>query len=264
MRARGAVVVLAFLLAAAATGAVFMYTRNVRDDARAGEEMVRVIVAKDDIPAGLDLNDLISKGAFTSIEVPSSTVIQGAVVTLSELKDQETGAAILAGEQISGARLRGEEEVGGGVLGIPAGFQALTMQIETSRAVGEVLRRGDHVTIYATFENAGKFRASARQRTSQGGRQERVSGAVESVPGMTVTLVADVEVLKMTRPGTAQGVGSGGSDRDPKVLVTMALQPKDAQRVIFAKERGTLYLSLLPPGQEGSDEAPLTFLEVVK
>ncbi len=79
-----------------------------------------------------------------------------------------------------------------------------------------------------------------------------------------MTVVPDVEVLKVTGPGTEGAVGSGEGDRDTKILVTLSLEPRDAQRVVFAKERGQLWLSLLPPGQEGVDEAPLTFLEVVK
>lgn len=259
MKARGAVVLLAFTLAALATGAVFMYVRQVEDGARVGEEMVEVIVAKEDIPAGADLGSLISEGGFTTQRVPRDLVIDGAVTSLAQLDGQEAGSPILAGEQVLQARLRGEEEVGGGILGIPEGFQAVTAQLEMSRVVGEVLRRGDHVTIYATFQNAGKFRADVR---AEGDEQEgTVRGSVEGVSGMTLTLVPDVEVLRVTTP-TSSGVGSGG--QEPKLFVTLALTPEDAQRLVFAKEQGTVWLALLPPGQEGVDGDPVTFLEVVR
>lgn len=259
MKARGAVVVLALTVAALATGAVFMYVRQVEDGARAGPEMVEVIVASQDIPAGTDLGSLIPEGVFTTQRVPRDAVIEGAVTSLGQLQGKDAASAILAGEQIAEARIRGEEEFGGGVLGIPEGFEAVTVQLETSRVVGEVLRAGDHVTIYATFQNAGNFRADVRAE----GDEERanVRGSVRGVPGMTVTLVPDVEVLKVTSP-TGSGIGSGG--QEPKLFVTLALTPEDAQRFVFATEQGTLRLALLPPGQEGVQTDPVTFLEVVR
>jgi hypothetical protein len=44
----------------------------------------------------------------------------------------------------------------------------------------------------------------------------------------------------------------------------MALTPRDAQRVIFAMERGQVWLSLLPPNEAGAAEAPVSFLEVTE
>lgn len=233
MKLRGLTVLLALLLASAATGAVLLYVRGVEGQARTGaEDLVEVIVAREDIPAGTDLNPLIQQGAFTTRAFPRDLVLEGTVVSLSQLQGQRTGAAILAEEQIPMMRLRGEEEFGGGMLGIPEGLEAVTTHLDVSRAAGGILQDGDRVTIFATF-----------QGTERG--------------DVTVTLVPDVLVLRAERRGA--GPEAGGTN---ETLLTLALRPRDAQRFVFAQEIGTVWLGLLPPNQEGTRQPPVTLGEV--
>src|SRR5947207_1480641 len=53
--------------------------------------------------------------------------------------------------------------------------------------------------------------------------------------------------------GTVLGTGS-----DP-TLVTMALRPKDAQKLVYAQEEGSVWLALLPPHQHGARVPAVTF-----
>lgn len=232
MKIRGLTVILALLVASAATGAVLLYVRGVQGEAQTGTgDLVQVIVAKEDIPAGTDLNGLIQEGAFTTRAMPRDLVLEGAVVSLSQLQGQQTGAAILAEEQIPMMRLRGEEEFGGGVLGIPEGLEAVTAKLETSRAAGGALQDGDRVTIFGTFPG-----------TERG--------------DVTVTLVPDVLVLRADQPG-------GGTGTTDELLLTLALEPRDAQRFVFAQEFGSVWLGLLPPNQDGTRQPPVSLGEVL-
>jgi hypothetical protein len=43
----------------------------------------------------------------------------------------------------------------------------------------------------------------------------------------------------------------------------MAFLPEEAQRFVYALEQGTVYLSLLPPGQAGVELDPLTVAQVL-
>lgn len=230
MKTRGLVVLLAILLAGAATAAMFMYVRGVRDEARTGGGMVQVVVAKQDIPAGTDLGPLVNQGVFTTRGVPEEGLVEGAVTSVAQIQGQQSATAILAGEQIPVARLRGEGEVGGGLLGIPEGHEAITVPLDVSRAGGGALRTGDHVTMFATFANP---------------------------EDTTAVLVPDVQVLKVNATGGEAG-GGGGQ------LVTLALEPEDAQKVVFAQERGTVWLGLLPPGQEGTRGRPISYGQVTR
>ena len=152
MKSRGLVVVVAGLLAILATAAVFLYVRGVKQEAKTGGGDVSVIVAKQDIPAGTALDDLITGGAFAAQLVPSDTVVRDAVTTLDDLKGRTTAYPIVEGEVVSSARLQGSEtQAEGGALGIAEGYEALTLSLEVERAGGGVIQEGDHVTIYAEF-----------------------------------------------------------------------------------------------------------------
>src|SRR5918999_597579 len=223
MRSRGLVITIAFVLAATATMVVYLYLLGVQREGN-NNEMVSVVVSEQNIPAGTDFDDLIGQGAFDTRSVPRSALVSGAVLNLADLRNQESSAAIAAGEQITTSRLRGNTQLPGGSLGIPDGYQALTLPLEAPRLAGGSVERTDHVTIYGTFTH--------------------ISSASGSAPASTVTLVPDVEVLKVS--GSAEETGA------KEYWITLALKPKDAQKVVFAQEQGSVWLSLLPPNQKGA------------
>ncbi|MGH2749422.1 MAG: Flp pilus assembly protein CpaB [Actinomycetota bacterium] len=239
MRSRGTIVALAMVLAATATLAVYLYIQGIQAAAESGGERVSVIVATEDVPAGATLNDLISEGLFTKMSVPQDLVVPGAVTSLTRLDGRETSAGILAGEQISSARLRGSSgQLPGGSLGIPEGHQALTIPLEPARVAGGAVQSGDHVTLFATFSGSGQAQNAA-----------------------TVALVPDAKVLEVEEPGEGNGVGEGRNDL---LLITLALEPRDGQKVVFALEQGSIWLSLLAPEQSGSPQPPVSFSEVIE
>jgi pilus assembly protein CpaB len=235
MRSRGLVITIAFVLAAIATMVVYLYLLGVQREGN-DNQMVSVVVSERNIPAGTDFDNLIGQGAFDTRSVPRSALVSGAVLNLSDLRNQESSAAIAAGEQITTARLRGNTQLPGGSLGIPDGYQALTLPLEAPRLAGGSIERGDRITIYGTFTN--------------------MSSATGNSPPATVTLVPQVEVLKVA--GTAEDTGT----RD--YWVTLALKAKDAQKVVFAQEQGSVWLSLLPPNQKGTKVPPVGAVQLLR
>jgi Flp pilus assembly protein CpaB len=227
MRIRGIAVFVAFLLAAGATLGVFLYVRGVKNDNKtAAASMVQVIVAKHDIPAGTKLDDLITNGDFTQQAIPQDALVPGAVTDLALLQGQTTSTFILEGEQISTARLQGSTQPTGGVLGIPPGFQAVSVALEAQRELNGVLQAGDHVTIYATL-----------------------TGVAGVTGQQTVVVVPDVKVL-------GSGAGTG--------IITLALRPFDSAKVVLAQEQGAVWLSLLPPNQPGVQQGPVTLIQIAR
>jgi pilus assembly protein CpaB len=235
MRSRGLVITIAFVLAATATMVVYLYLLGVQREGN-NNEMVSVVVSEQDIPAGTDFDDLIGQGAFDTRSVPRSALVSGAVFNLSDLRNQESSAAIAAGEQITTARLRGNTQLPGGSLGIPDGYQAVTLPLEAPRLAGGSIERTDHVTIYGTFTH--------------------IASASGNSPASTVTLVPDVEVLKVS--GSAEQTGA------KDYWITLALKAKDAQKVVFAQEQGSVWLSLLPPNQKGTTSRPIDAVQLVR
>lgn len=237
MRSRGLIIAIAFVLAGIATMVVYLYLLGVQRESTGGQ-MVSVVVSEQDVPAGTDLDELISNGAITTRSVPRSALVRGAVTQLEGLKGRETSAAIAAGEQITTARLRGSEQLPGGSLGIPTGYQALTLPLEGPRLAGGLVQRSDHVTIYGTFTNIASGQGSS--------------------PASTVTLVPDVQVLK-TASSAPQEAGANST-----YWITLALKPKDAQKVVFAQEQGSVWMSLLPPDEKGTASRPVNAVQLVR
>ena len=237
MKSRGTVVALAMVMAITATLAVFLYIQGIEEAAASGPNSVSVIVANEDVPAGASLNDLIAEGIFNKESVPEDLVIPGAVTSLTQLDGRETSAGIVAGEQVTSARLRGGSgRLPGGTLGIPEGHQALTIPLESARVVGGAVQAGDRVTLFASFSGSGQFQTAA-----------------------TVSLVPDAKVLEINQSNEAEGAGEGET-----LLITLALEPRDGQKVVFALEQGSIWLSLLAPEQQGAAQPPVSFSEVIE
>jgi pilus assembly protein CpaB len=234
--------------------AVFLYLRGIERSQTDGAD-VRVVVAKQDILAGTELDELIEEGAFDYADLPEDAKVEGAITSLAELEGKKTSSPILEGEQISTARIQGSNELPGGVLGIPDGYQAMSVGLEAQRVAGGAIQSGDSVAVYATFDDAGEAEATA---TQTGANSARVS--VSGGNGVTIALVPSAKILDISSPGDGAAVGQDGQT----TLVTLALTPKDTQKLAFAQETGRIWFALLPPGQDGAASSPLTMVGLLK
>jgi pilus assembly protein CpaB len=198
---------------------------------------VSVIVSKQDIPAGSHLDALVSSGDFNTTSVPRDDLVQGVVTDVNQLRGQTTAFPVLANEQISTARFKGETEAVGGRLGIPDGYVATSVSLEGQRMVGGAIQQGDHVTLYGTYDAPGG---------SGGGQAQE-----------TQTIVPDVRVIGVSTSTDS----SGGS---AQTLVTLALRPYDAELVVYTQEQGHIWMSLLPPNQQGVTSAPVKSWNLVR
>lgn len=214
--------VITLLFAAAAAAGVFLFMKNVRQDAQKPQTNVDVLVSVQDIPAGTELDSLIAKNGFVTQSVPSNLVIQGVITDAYQLQGQRTAYPILAGEQISAARLAGPLQAAGGTLGIPAGYQAASVTLEAQRNVAGALQQGNHVEVWGTFEN----------------KQAQTTRVV----------IPDALVLAVPLDSS----GNAGNN------VTLAVTPTEASLLIYGQEQGGLWFTLLPPNETGVEVPPVT------
>jgi pilus assembly protein CpaB len=263
-------VVLALILAVAATVGVFLYARGVKEDARTGGALTSVIVSKVTIPANSDLNAFISDQEFVTVEIPTDALVLNVVKSIGQLQDKRNSVPIFANEQIPLSRIQGEGQVPGGYLGVPDGYQAMTVALDAPRAVGGALFSGDNVTILATFNDIQLTKVDKQglpvARGGGGAAGTTATTGRKEVPqfNATVVLVPQVEVLRVLRPQSTTGGTTGQTQQvSGDVSVTLSLTPEDAQRFVFAMEEGTVWLSLQPPGAEGVELNPLTIAQVV-
>lgn len=231
MKRGGIAAVVTILFALAAAAGVFMYIQNVREDAAKGSATVDVLVSRVGIPAGQELDALIDQGVFVTKPFPQDALVSGYITDVYQLKGQRTAYPILAGEQISAARLRGTLQAPGGELGIPKGMQAASLTLERQRVAGGAIRQGDHIEAYGTF-------------TVPGNAQGQI----------TRVLVPDAQVLAM---GGADQVSGGDT-----VTITLAVTPIEAEMLVYGQESGHVWLTLLPPNESGVVVPPVRTKEV--
>lgn len=246
MTSRGFVLGIAMLLALAATAAVAVYVRGIEERSEKAENMVQVIVAKEDIIAGERLDELLARGAFKTDSVAEDSLVENAITSLDQLEGKTTSSPIIAGEQVSAARLEGSGALPGGTLGIPTGYTAVNVALPAPAVVGGEITSGDHVAVYANFGEV------------DGGKVKNAAG------GLTVNLIPDAQVLRVVGviPGSSGALGSTSRYSDIELGVTMALKPRDAEKLIYAKGQGEIHLALIPPGEKGQKQSPMTLGEV--
>jgi Flp pilus assembly protein CpaB len=271
MRARGLVVVVALVLATLATAGVFLYTQGVKNNAVNGGSQVEVVVSKVNIPANTDLNALVNQGQFETKLVPADDRVEGAITAISDLRNRRNSVPILAGEQIPLARVQGGKVVGG-TLGIDEGYQAITVALDAPAAVTGSFAAGDYVTFYATLDNVPVSALSKQQQklfvkgsapagggSGNGSQASRVAGQVVTA---TSVLVPAAKVLRVSVPQTDTG-GPQVGQQSGLITIAVELTPLDAQKLVYALDQGTPYLSLLPPNGKPAALPPVTVLGLV-
>jgi pilus assembly protein CpaB len=262
MKSRGLVVAIAVVLAVLAAVGVIVYTSSVRDNAIV-ENTTPVIASSQDIPAGTELDSLIAANVFKTINVPDADLVPGAVTDITQLQGKTSSAPIFQNEQIPEARIG----VGGiNNLGIGEGNVGLGLQVEGSGAVNGYIQTGDHVALYATFaagtvvtrENLRFYLTGAqinRLLQSVGGGTTTNPSVIVMPTDFTFTLVPAIKVLAVQNPETDPSTGRAASGASTFVL---DLSPTDATNVVFAIGHATLYMGLLPPGNDTGYDEPGT------
>jgi Flp pilus assembly protein CpaB len=265
MRSRGLVVAIAVVLAVAAAAAVVLYVQGVKEDAIQGGELQPVIVAMQEIPANQRLDPLIDQGGiFDEVQIPESALVDGAVTSLDQLRGQTTVTPILANEQISVSRLSsGEGELN--LVGVSKGHIGVTFEFEAPRGGAGNIHPGDHVAVFATYQNSEILTGPTTQQALNNRVPTTLQQKKIEAPDFTATLIPTVRVLTIENPSVDSETGEV-SDSD-RIRVTLDLLPEDAQAIVFAQEAGLVWLGLLSPDDAesglGQPEAAQVPIELI-
>ncbi|HET9671397.1 MAG TPA: Flp pilus assembly protein CpaB [Actinomycetota bacterium] len=251
-------VAIAVVLAVAAAAAVILYTQGVKEQV---QDFSTVIVSTQEIPANQRLDPLIEQGVFDEVQIPPEALIDDAVTDITQLQGATAVTTILANEQISVKRLSSSEDRIN-ILGIERGHLAVSMELDSPQGGNSHILPGDNVAVFATYQNVqflgGDLRAQLNNPAST------VSTRSFQLPDFTVTLIPSVRVLAIENP--AVDTETGQTNQNDSIRVTLDLLPEDAQRLVFAKENGLVWLGLLHPEDEsghGQPDAALVPVELL-
>lgn len=225
----------------AGLGAVLLVNYVGAADQRAVAELEPsvVLVATADIPAGTPAESLTEMTAPRP--VPGAAVAPGALTSLTDLTGQLTTGDIVAGEQLLAHRFAAPEDV---VISddedvvVPQGFHEITIQLEPRRVIGGHLAAGETVGIFESFEIEG---AQQTKLVLNKVLVTRVQGGIVEVTAPDdLTPVSDSDV---EADGDSPAVESLPAEQ---IMVTLAVNAPDAEKVVFGAEWGSIWLSREP------------------
>lgn len=190
----------------------------------------RVLVAAKDISQGTTIDyDML---AFKV--VPVNFVQPRALTSRESAVGKAALATIMAGEQILNTKLAAPGTGLTLAVKTPPGKRAFTIGLETTSAVGGMIRPGDHVDVLAIFTN----------------------------PAVTLTLFQDLLVLAVGQEMVAEETAKkrrGEKTPSPTArgTITLALTPQEVQVITVAMQHGKIRLTLRPRMEKGGTLPPV-------
>ncbi len=240
----------AVLLALIGTVALVAFVAGAEERALEGEELVEVYVVTDPIIGGTAGEDIEEQVIVE--EVPTKIRPVDAVDNLASLRGRVAAVDLQPGEQLLESRFVEVAEFNDRELGVqvPEDLFEITIELDPQRAVGGLLEPGQTVAVFASFE---PFDLTATVVEINGEEVALPQAIAEDVDGATPN-TTDVIVRRalVTAVQETQSVGLGNdedSDRlntapEDALLVTLALEPNDAERIVFTAEFGFLWLAI--------------------
>jgi len=268
MGRRALVLLVALLLAGVAAFAVFQFLNGIQEDVRSGQERTPVFRASAFIPEG-------SEG---------SLVLQSSQIALSEENVEDLPNGVITSEPELNAYLTGRLAVGpienNEIIVqsqwaeltvdliplaelIPSGKQALTISTDAVRGVNGFIRPGDLINMIITLEiefsqipvDSPIFGIPSDTTAPDGTTAEEDQTATVTytryvMQGLPVLAVArDVrteEGENTTVTTVAPATGEQAAPQVPLTIFTLEVTPEQAERIVFAFENGSIWLTLVP------------------
>ncbi len=223
MNRRIALLIAAVIIAGLGTGLVYAYVKSADDRAIEAQAPVSVLVAKLPIAAGTRVQDAANAGSFELQEFPAGSAAPGALSSVDTLLEAFALTPIFPGQQIL-APMFGANATAGAVtsLALPPGKIAVSVQFGDPQRVAGFVVPGSDVVVFLS-----------------GVIGEADDATRVLIPRATVVAAGPTTVTPPLDPATAN------VELFPKALLTLALDQADAEKIIFASTKGTLYLGLL-------------------
>jgi pilus assembly protein CpaB len=218
----------ALVLFVLGTVVLLAYVRGADARAFAGAQPVRVLVVDQLVPAGTPGDGLAE--FLRTDTVPAKSAVAGRVTDLAELTGLVATTDLEPGEQLLASRFENPRDLQvAGTVAVPEGLQEVSILLEPQRAVGGRLAAGDAVGVYLSLADPAQTHVVLHR------------ALVTQVQGAPAA----------PAPASESGVDPAASSAPASsLMVTLAVDSRDAESVVFGAEHGTLWLSLEPEGAD--------------
>lgn len=244
-------VVAAIALAALGTIILVRWVEDAEERALAGEEQVQVFVVRDQVEAGTPIEDFLD--SIDVDEVPVKVRAASAVTNLESMAGRVAAVDLLPGEQLVATRLVVPQAFDNRDLRVekPEGYVELTLSVLPERFVSGIPNAGDLVAAIASFGPATLIDGGII--LDEGGTiplpDELAADQQQEIPEVThilldKVLITEIQVEEVvtqvdTNDPTAPIIAPTGG-----FLVTFAVTPPDAERLVFTAVNGDLWFAL--------------------
>jgi pilus assembly protein CpaB len=230
-RRRVLTIAAAVLLTLFGTVVLVAYVNAAEQRAQQGEELTTVLVPTEEIPADTPAAELTDR--VTTDELPRDMRPEDAVSDLSELGDRVTAVPLLAGEPVRAARFQAPGDVAApGTADIPEDLQIVSIALEPQRALGGRIRTGQLVGVVLSVDGAEIPNPDDPTSTIH----------ADNATGMVLNRVPVTAV--------SGGIDSETGQAGNTVVVSLALDEADVERLVFGAEHGRVWLT------EQNEETP--------
>ena len=258
----------ALVLALIGTFLLVRYVQTAEDRALEGQQLVEVLVVDDFIEEGTRGEDMLN--SLRREEVPQKVAAQGVISDPADLEGLVAETDLVPDEQVIAARFITEEEyrerlaADPDAVPVPSDRLEVTLSLSPDRAVGGVPRPGDLVAVFASFDPFSvQFVEPGEEIIPIIIPEETEPGVIEQPtalqsPNSTQIILHKIlvtnvqaEELPPERPADENGetvVGGPELVATGNFLITLALLPEEAERVVFTAEHGAVWLAI-----EGAD-----------
>ena len=239
---RTMILVVALVIGLIAAVALYSYMTSVEARAYEGAELVEVYVVKKEIARGTLGDDAIGSELIASDEMPQEYRPDSALTDLTPIRGKVAITDLKAGQVVVDGLFVVPTEVPGGTISsqLDEGEVAVTVSVDQVRGVGGNLLPGDRVNMMVNLIELGPNGEAA---AGDGGKQVRY-------------LYQNVKILAIGQ-NAAPGLGETEATNPGSDLITFAVPPEAAQRIVFAGS-DRIYLTLVPKDNQPLPLAPVT------
>lgn len=210
--------------------AVFTYTAGVESRVKAGQATQTVFIATKQISIGTPLGTSLNQGYLETKEFPISAIPTNAITSINAGNSKLLALQTIQIGQILLTSNFGISAANTGALVIPDGQLAVTVSLSDPARVANFLQPGSEISIFATGQN-GKTKFT------------------NLLISRTLVLAVGNQVLPNSQ---------GSSNSTSSALITVAVSPLQAEKLIHASQTLSLYFGLRTAGVDFGSNLSVT------
>lgn len=219
-------VLAAILVALIGVIAVVLYANGADARAVAGQQPQTVYVAQQLVPAGTSAADAVARGLIVPTKVAAKGVPGGALITVDGATAKLVALTdITPGEFVVAGRF-GTTPLGEKAIQVPDGMVAISLSLSDPARVGAFVTPGSRIVIYDTYGSV-----VAKAGAAAGSKETQV-------------LLDDVLVIAVGSTSLTPAAGGDAQAPAAGALVTVALPPTTAAKLVHGIQTGSLYAGL--------------------